>query len=102
MEPYQSLVRGTIEYGLNPRQLEIQYNLLTEGENPFGFSAWFCDWITEDWSPTDLVGFCRLLTKDIEFHLDNHYDYIFDNQKDKALKKFWNSGLKAVPRANPG
>ena len=31
-----------------------------------------------------------------------HFDYIFDNQKDKALKKFWNSGLKAVPRANPG
>jgi F-type H+-transporting ATPase subunit alpha len=24
------------------------------------------------------------------------------HQKDKALKKFWNSGLKAVPRANPG
>lgn len=31
-----------------------------------------------------------------------HFDYIFDNQKDKALKKFWNSGLKVAPRANPG
>ena len=31
-----------------------------------------------------------------------HFDYIFDNQKDKALKKFWDSGLKVAPRANPG
>ena len=31
-----------------------------------------------------------------------HFDYIFDNQKDKALKKFWNSGLKVAPRTNPG
>ena len=30
------------------------------------------------------------------------FDYIFDNQKDKALKKFWDSGLKVAPRANPG
>lgn len=30
------------------------------------------------------------------------FDHIFDNQKDKALKKFWNSGLKIAPRANPG
>lgn len=31
-----------------------------------------------------------------------HFDYIFDNQKDKALKKFWDSGLKVAPRTNPG
>ena len=30
------------------------------------------------------------------------FDYIFDNQKDKALKKFWDSGLKVAPRTNPG
>lgn len=29
-------------------------------------------------------------------------DYIFDNQKRKALEKFWDSGLKVAPRANPG
>ena len=29
-------------------------------------------------------------------------DYIFDNQKNKALKKFWDSGLKATLRINPG
>ena len=31
-----------------------------------------------------------------------HFNYIFDNQKDKALKKFWDSGLKVAPRTNPG
>lgn len=29
-------------------------------------------------------------------------DCIFDNQKRKALQKFWDSGLKVSPRANPG
>lgn len=29
-------------------------------------------------------------------------DYIFDNQKNKALKKFWDSGLKTTLRINPG
>lgn len=31
-----------------------------------------------------------------------HFDYIYDNQKDKALKKFWDSGVKVAPRSNPG
>lgn len=31
-----------------------------------------------------------------------HIDYIFDNQKQKALQKFWDSGMKVSPRANPG
>lgn len=29
-------------------------------------------------------------------------DYIFDNRKEKALEKFWRSGLKQTLRANPG
>ena len=32
----------------------------------------------------------------------SRFDYIFDNQKDKALKKFWDSGQKVAPRSNPG
>lgn len=32
----------------------------------------------------------------------SHIDYIFDNQKHKALQKFWDAGLKVAPRANPG
>lgn len=30
------------------------------------------------------------------------FDYIFDNQKEKALRKFWDAGLKIAPRVNPG
>lgn len=32
----------------------------------------------------------------------SRFDYIYDTQKDKALKKFWDSGLKVAPRTNPG
>ncbi len=32
----------------------------------------------------------------------SHFDYIFDADKRRALKKFWDSGLKVAPRANPG
>ncbi len=32
----------------------------------------------------------------------SHFDYIFDAEKRRALEKFWDSGLKIAPRANPG
>lgn len=32
----------------------------------------------------------------------SEFDYIYDNQKHKALQKFWDSGVKATPRVNPG
>ena len=35
-------------------------------------------------------------------YLTQNIDYIFDNQKHKALQKFWNFGIKVSPRANPG
>jgi len=35
-------------------------------------------------------------------YLTENIDYLFDNQKRKALELFWDKGLKAVPRANPG
>ncbi len=35
-------------------------------------------------------------------HLTRRIDYIFDRQKHKALQKFWDSGIKVAPRANPG
>ena len=31
-----------------------------------------------------------------------NFDYLFDNQKNNALEKFWDSGLKIAPRTNPG
>lgn len=35
-------------------------------------------------------------------YLTRNIDYVFDNQKQKALQKFWDSGIKVAPRANPG
>ncbi len=35
-------------------------------------------------------------------YLTQNIDYIFDNQKHKALKKFWDAGLRITPRSNPG
>lgn len=35
-------------------------------------------------------------------YLTENIDFLFDEQKHKALQKFWNSGIKVEPRANPG
>lgn len=39
---------------------------------------------------------------DADYCFVSKIDYIFDNQKHKALHKFWDAGLKVTPRANPG
>ncbi len=35
-------------------------------------------------------------------YLTRNIDYLFDNEKHKALQKFWDSGVKISPRVNPG
>ncbi len=35
-------------------------------------------------------------------YLTRNIDYIFDNQKHSALRKFWDAGIKVSPRVNPG
>ncbi|MCH5335454.1 MAG: menaquinone biosynthesis protein [Alistipes sp.] len=35
-------------------------------------------------------------------YLTRNIDFLFDEQKHKALKKFWSEGLKVAPRVNPG
>ncbi len=35
-------------------------------------------------------------------YLTRNIDFIFNEQKHKALQKFWNSGIKVSPRVNPG
>lgn len=87
------------------------------GELPFAFAVWVAH---GDVEPETVEALQHALTFGLEhgyeailesaFAADPglayaglaHFDYIFDNQKDKALKKFWNSGLKVAPRANPG
>ena len=42
-------------------------------------------------------------TKDYAYsYLTQNIDYLFDTQKHKALKKFWDFGLKVEPKVNPG
>lgn len=35
-------------------------------------------------------------------YLTQDIDYLFDNEKRKALQKFWTSGIKVTPRVEPG
>ncbi|MFR9504418.1 MAG: menaquinone biosynthesis protein [Rikenellaceae bacterium] len=35
-------------------------------------------------------------------YLSENIDFLFDAQKRKALKKFWDSGVKIEPKSNPG
>lgn len=35
-------------------------------------------------------------------HLTQTVDFLFDNEKHKALQKFWTSGIKVTPRVEPG
>ena len=35
-------------------------------------------------------------------YLTQNIDFLFDEQKHKALKKFWDFGLKVQPKVNPG
>ncbi len=35
-------------------------------------------------------------------YLTRNIDFLFDEQKHKALQKFWSSGVKVTPRVNPG
>ena len=42
-------------------------------------------------------------TRDYAYdYLTCNIDYLFDTQKHKALKKFWDFGLKIEPKVNPG
>lgn len=85
---------------------------------PFAFAVWIARRGTD---PAVIDGLERALTYGVEHtyeavlehgfdrkpydayaYLSRNIDYVFDNQKHKALRKFWDSGLKVVPRANPG
>jgi chorismate dehydratase len=35
-------------------------------------------------------------------YLTHNIDFLFDNEKHKALQKFWTSGIKVTPRVEPG
>ena len=89
----------------------------TWGELPFAFAVW----VAREDTPAELV---EELQEALTFGLEHTYealldseyaddaaaayeelmpfDYIFDIEKHQTLRKFWDSGLKFAPRANPG
>lgn len=90
---------------------------LPQRKKPFAYAVWVAH---ADTDPDWCEGLQHALTRGLEHtyeavvasgydrkpldaygHL-SRLDYIFDNQKRKALEKFWNAGLKVAPRANPG
>lgn len=85
---------------------------------PFAFAVWIA---RANVDPQTVTALQRALTFGVEHtyeaivahgfdrkpydaytYLTQNIDYIFDNQKRKALRKFWDSGIKVTPRANPG
>lgn len=44
----------------------------------------------------------ELATTESYTQLTERIDYLYDQEKDKALRKLWREGVKVAPRANPG
>ncbi len=85
---------------------------------PFAFAVWMAhkeidpDWITglqyaltfgleHTYEAICEAGFAEQ-SADAYGALTHNIDAVFDNQKRTALQKYWDSGLKITPRANPG
>lgn len=90
---------------------------LAASKKPFAYAVWVAHADTDpDWTEGLQHALTYGLEHSYEAILEYGYDrkpydaydrlarldYIFDNQKRKALEKFWDSGLKVAPRANPG
>lgn len=87
------------------------------GKLPFAFGLWVAHGdVAPETVETLRTAFVHGLERPYEALLDSpwaerageayaelsRFDYIFDTQKDRSLKKFWDSGLKVAPRTNPG
>ena len=44
----------------------------------------------------------ELASPESYIQLTERIDYLYDQEKDKALRKLWREGVKVAPRANPG
>lgn len=98
------------------------YDLAVEWRVATGLPFAFAVWVARKGTPDEVVAALqRALTFGIEHtyeaileagfdrkpydaytYLTQNIDYLFDNQKRRALQKFWEAGLKVSPRVNPG
>lgn len=98
------------------------YDLAAEWQASTGLPFAFALWVARKGTPYALIeALDRALTLGVERiyeavlaygfdhkpydayrYLTRNIDYLYDNQKQKALRKFWDAGLKVSPRVNPG
>lgn len=109
--------QALLEAGKYPSVCDLSAEWRRATRLPFVFWLWMArDGIDPDW----VEGLHAALTFGIEHTYEavveagyaekpydaygylTAFDYIFDNQKQKALHKFWNAGIKVAPRTNPG
>lgn len=103
-----------------PRHRRYEFDLGEEWRrstrSPLVLGVWV---VRADVTPDESDGFERALTYGIEHtwealvengvatpesytQLTERIDYLYDQEKDKALRKLWREGVKVAPRANPG
>ena len=98
------------------------YDLAAEWQALTGLPFAFALWVARKGTPYELIeALGHALTFGVEHtyeavleygfdrkpydayaYLTRNIDYLYDNQKQKALRKFWDAGLKVSPRVNPG
>lgn len=109
--------QALVEAGKYPTVCDLSAEWRRAARLPFVFWLWMAhDGVDPDW----VEGLHAALTYGIEHTYEavveagyaekpydaysylTAFDYLFDNQKQKALHKFWNAGIKVAPRTNPG
>lgn len=98
------------------------YDLATEWQQATALPFAFAVWVARKGTPYELTDhLTEVLTFGVEHtyeavlhygfdkkpydaydYLTRNIDFLFDNEKHKALQKFWDSGIKVTPRVNPG
>lgn len=103
-------------------EFNYTYDLAAEWKKATRLPFAFAVWVARKGTDPDLIeGLQHALTYGVEHtyeailkygfdkkpynayeYLTQNIDFIFDNQKRKALQRFWESGIKIAPRTNPG
>ena len=105
----------------NEGRFPYVYDLADEWRKATGMPFAFAVWVARKGTPYEVVdalqrslsfGVERIYEAIVEEgyadrpyaydYLTQNIDFLFNEQKHKALKKFWASGIKVTPRVNPG
>ena len=104
------------------KEFSYKYDLAEEWQRATSLPFCFAVWVARKGTPYSVIdelqhaftfGVEHIYEAVLEFgfdkkpydayeYLTRNIDFLFDEQKRKALDKFWDSGIKVVPRVNPG